>query len=79
MPLDSQLRITDDVPASVAQFAQEKVEQMKFAHEAAKQILMDRKERMKAKSEANKYQPQFEVDDVVYIYDPVIASGNLPN
>jgi hypothetical protein len=78
MPIDAHLYQFNDVPIVANEFVAHTVQQLQFAHKTAEQILRDRKENMIKKSEQNSFNPQFQVGDVVYIYDPVIIPGNSP-
>jgi hypothetical protein len=78
MPMDTILCQSLEGAKTVNQFIERTVTELQFAYAAAEEVLKERKEAMRAKSEQKAYNPDFRVGDVVYIYDPVILSGNSP-
>jgi hypothetical protein len=76
MPIDTILHVPSDVIPSVNEFIKTVVDEMQIAHRATEQILNERKQIMRDKSELNANDPNFKVGDIVYIYEPVIVKGN---
>ncbi len=76
MPIDTVLHVTSDALPSVKEFIKTVVDELQTAHSATEQILNERKEVMRKKSEQITNDPDFKVGDIVYIYEPVIVKGN---
>jgi hypothetical protein len=76
MPIDTILLPPTDVSPTIAEFVQQTVSELQTAYSAAEQILRERKEIMRKKSEKVANDPDFKVGDIVYIYEPVVVIGN---
>ena len=64
------------IAPSAAEFITQTVNNLNVAYQSAENILKERKEIMKLKSEKSTNNPQFKVGDIVYIYEPVVVLGN---
>ncbi len=76
MPIDTVLHVPSDSPASAKDFIERTLQDLQTAHQFAEDILLERKESMRQKSETKAHDPKFKVGDVVYIYEPVVVPGN---
>ena len=77
MPIDTVLQHPPEMIApSAAEFITQTVKNLNVAYQSAENILKERKEIMKLKSEKSTNNPQFKVGDIVYIYEVVVVLGN---
>ena len=76
MPIHMQLSQIIDLPNTANKCVEHLVKQLQFENTAAESIMLERKQHMQEQSQLHMRDPHFNVGDVVYIYDPVITSGN---